>query len=178
MHRKLVFPSLLAVMAITRIGHFGSAVSLPDASLAVFLLGGLWLGGWGYFAAFMLAAFGIDFYLAQTATEAGWCLTPAYWGLVPTYGVMWLAGRWLGKGEAAAEPLRFAAVGLAATSLAFLISNLTFWAFSGHFGSMALTDYALQVAQYFPPYLGSAVLYLGLGWAVQRLILTRHVAAT
>lgn len=164
--------ALLAVLALTRVGHFGTAVQLPDASLAIFLFGGLWLGGVACFGTLMLAAFGLDVYLAQTATEAGWCLTPAYGGLVASYGGMWLAGRFLARGEA--STLRFAGVALAAVGLAFLISNASFWAFSGYFSTMAAADYAQAVTKYFPPYLGSAVLYLALGWAVHTFIKTRQ----
>ncbi len=180
-HRHALFLSLLALLALTRWGHFGSAVSLPDASLAVFLLGGLWLGcarawGLGHFAALMASAFAIDVLLARTATEAGWCLTPAYWGLVPTYALMWLAGRWLAH---AAQPgvLAFATVGAVATTAAFVISNLTYWAYSGHFEAMPLAEYAGRVVQYYPPYLGSTALYLALGWVVHRLGLAQRPAA-
>ena len=38
-----IFISLAALMAATRFNHFGSAVSLPDASYAVFFLCGLYL---------------------------------------------------------------------------------------------------------------------------------------
>ncbi len=177
MPHRFVFPALLFVLALTRVGHFGSVVSLPDASLAVFLLGGLWLGGAGYFAALMALALGIDVYLAQSATEAGWCLTPAYWGLLPTYGVMWLAGRWLSKGAEDTSLLRYAAVSLAATVMAFLISNTTFWAYSGYFGDMTAADYAQAVARYFPSYLGSTALYLALGWAAHRYLRAGRMAA-
>lgn len=170
-----IFAALFLLLAVTRVGHFGSVVSLPDASLAVFLFGGLWLGGPWCFAGLMATAFGIDVYLAQTATEAGWCLTPAYAGLVLTYGVMWGAGRWLAR--APELPVaRFAVVSLAAVGAAFLVSNVTFWAFSGYFGEMAPADYAGTVAKYFPPYLGSAALYLALGWIAQRLLHTRRAA--
>lgn len=177
MHRSYVFAALLALMALTRIGHFGTAVSLPDASLAVFLLGGLWLGRWIHFPAFMALAFGIDVYLARTATEAGWCLTPAYWGLLPTYALMWLAGRWVSRAPTQMQVERYATVGLIATTLAFVVSNLTFWAFSGYFGEMAITTYALAVVEHFPPYLGSTALYLALGWIAHRLFLARRMAA-
>lgn len=173
--RLTVFSALLLVLAITRVGHFGSVVSLPDASLAVFLFGGLWLGGPWCFAGLMATAFGIDVYLAQTASEAGWCLTPAYGGLVLTYGVMWMAGRWLAR-TPELPVARFAAISLAAVGAAFLLSNASFWAFSGYFGAMAVTDYAGTVARYFPPYLGGAALYLAIGWIVQRLVNTRRAA--
>lgn len=177
-HTRLYgFVALLALMAVTRVGHFGSVISLPDATLAVFLLGGLWLGGAIFFVALLAAVVGIDVALAQTATAAGWCLTPAYWGLLPTYGVMWLAGHWLARSGAEPDIAAYAAVSLGAVAVAFLISNVTFWAFSGHFGDMPLADYAQAVARHFPPYLGSAALYLGLGWLVRRLLITRKAVA-
>ena len=160
------------MLAITRVGHFGTAVSLPDASLAVFLLGGLWLGGLRCFAAYAIVAFGIDVFLAKSAVEAGWCLTPAYAGLVAAYGAVWMFGRLLAK-TPELPVLRLAAVGLLAVAAHFLISNLSFWAFSGYFGQMALTDYAATVIKYFPPYVASTTLYLALGWIAQRVVSTR-----
>lgn len=166
--------SLLAlfalVMAATRVSHFGAGDLLPDASLAVFLAGGM-LFGWRCFALLFAVAFGVDVLSAKTSIEAGWCLTPAYWGLVPTYAVLWSAGRWLGKQDGPAF-VRDALVATAAIALAFLISNATWFAFSNTVGDMGVLDYARAVAGYFPPYLGSAMLYLvpaWLGWRLARM---------
>ncbi len=167
--------ALLAVMALTRMGHFGSAVSLPDASLAVFLLGGFWLAGWGHFAAFMALAFAIDVGLARSATEAGWCLTPAYWGLLPTYALLWQAGRWLRQWPEL-PPLRFSAASALAVTLAFVVSNATFWALSGLFPGMSASEYTLRVLRYYPPYLGGAAFYLALGWLAHRHLTARRTA--
>jgi hypothetical protein len=37
--------ALAILMALTRSDHFGSALTLPDASLAVFYLAGIFTGG-------------------------------------------------------------------------------------------------------------------------------------
>ncbi|MDW8324875.1 MAG: hypothetical protein RMK60_12365, partial [Burkholderiales bacterium] len=144
MPTRIVLPALVLLLAGTRIGHFGSVVSLPDASLAVFLLGGLWLGGWGYFAAFMALACAIDVGLAWSASEAGWCLTPAYWGLLPTYALLWQSGRWL-RAWPQLPVVRFALTALTAVSLAFVVSNATFWAYSGLFPELTAWEYAQRV---------------------------------
>lgn len=171
-HRVALLLGLSVLLGLTRVSHFGTSELLPDASLAVFLLGGLLLGGWQCFALLCAAAFGADVLSAQTAEEAGWCLTPAYWGLVPTYAVLWLAGRWLGRQDGPSF-VRDAGVSVAAVALAFVISNATWFAFSNTLGGMNAADYTLAVAKYFPPYLGSAMLYLvpvWLGWKLARII--------
>ena len=168
-NRTRIFLALLALLVLTRFSHFGSTVSLPDASLAVFLMGGLWLGRVRCFAAYMVTAFGIDVFLAKTAVEAGWCLTPAYGGLVLSYGVMWGAGRLLARNPIL-SPWNLAGIGMLAVAAAFVVSNASFWAFSGYFGQMGVLEYSSTVIQYLPPYLGSTALYLGLGWLIQRIL--------
>jgi hypothetical protein len=162
---------LALAMAATRVSHFGTSELLPDASLAVFLVGGMLLSGWQCFAILFAVAFGADVLSAQTAEEAGWCLTPAYWGLLPTYAVLWLAGRKIGKYEAPSF-VRDAGISVGAIALAFVISNATWFAFSNTLGGMNAADFTLTVAKYFPPYLGSAMLYLAplwLGWKLARM---------
>ncbi|MEW6131553.1 MAG: hypothetical protein AB1591_00085 [Pseudomonadota bacterium] len=177
--RHLLLTVLALAMAATRVSHFGTSELLPDASLAVFLLGGMLLGGWQCFAILFAVAFGADVLSAQTAEEAGWCLTPAYWGLLPTYAVLWLAGRRLGKHDGPAF-VRDAATSVAAIALAFVVSNATWFAFSNTLGDMNAADFALAVAKYFPPYLGSAMLYLvplWLGWKLTRMAAENKAAS-
>lgn len=173
-NRLAVFVTLLALLAITRVGHFGTAVSLPDASLAVFLLGGAWLGGLRCFAAYAVTAFAIDVFLAKTAVAAGWCLTPAYAGLVAAYGAVWLLGRVLAR-TPELPPVRYAAIGVVAVAAHFVIANASFWAYSGYFADMAAADYAHAVIRYLPPYLTSTALYMALGWIAYRIVASRLV---
>ena len=129
-----IFAALAALMAATRFNHFGSAVSLPDASLAVFFLGGLYLAvsaraSIAAFIALILEAGLIDYYATSMQGVSDWCMTPAYWFLIPTYGSLWLVGRWFalrhtmqGKGL-----IGLALVAWAANSFAFVFSNATFY---------------------------------------------------
>jgi len=175
-HRLLVLLGLALAMAATRMSHFGSTSLLPDASLAVFLVGGLALQSlWG-FSVLMALAFGVDVFSAKTAVEAGWCLTPAYWGLLPTYGVLWLAGLWLGR-QGRFNLLTTAGVSLAAVCSAFLISNAFWYGLSSTVTDLSAAEYATAVAKYFPPYLGSAFLYLALLWLGWKLTRRSSLAA-
>lgn len=169
-HRLLILLGLALAMAVTRMSHFGSATVLPDASLAVFLVGGLALQSlWG-FSVLMALAFGVDVISAKTAVEAGWCLTPAYWGLLPTYGLLWLAGIRLGR-QGRFDLFTVAGVSLAAVCGAFVISNAFWYGLSNTVTDLSALEYATAVAKYFPPYLGSAFLYLAplwVGWKLTR----------
>lgn len=175
-HRLWILAALAAVMAATRMSHFGTAALLPDASLAVFLLAGVMGLSFSCFGLLMAAAFGIDVISAQTATEAGWCMTPAYFGLIPTYALLWGAGRWLARRHADFPAAISAAVALSAVAAAFVVSNAFWYALSGTLGGMGVSSFALAVAKYFPPYLGSAALYLLPAWLAYRLTHTRHAA--
>jgi hypothetical protein len=166
--RVMVLLGLAAAMGVTRMSHFGTASHLPDASLAVFLLGGLLLQRLCGFSVLMAVAFGVDVLSARTAVEAGWCLTPAYWGLIPTYGLLWLAGRWLGK-QHRLDFMTSASVTLIAVAGAFLISNAFWFALSNSTNDLGAAEYASTVAKYFPPYLGSALLYLAPLWVGWKL---------
>lgn len=162
-----VFAALAALMAATRFDHFGSAVSLPDASYAVFFLGGLYLArsaraSMAAFIALILEAGLIDYYATSVQGISDWCMTPAYWFLIPTYASLWFAGRWFalrhtmqGRGLAG-----LAIVAWAACSFAFMFSNATFYLFSGRFADMSATEYASRVAQYYGSYVSMALLYI------------------
>lgn len=156
-----IFLSLILLMAATRAYHFGTALHLPDASLAVFLLAGFYLPRW-VFPVLLVEAGLVDYLAINYGGVDGWCFSPAYWFLIPTYYVLWLAGRfyaqryqfsWRSLAEGAA--IAFAAVGAA-----FLVSNLSFYLLSDHFAKMSPAQYGTQVESYFLPYLQSAFLYL------------------
>ena len=157
--------------------HFGSATLLPDASLAVFFLGGTLLRRWASFAGLFLLAFMIDLAVAPGVQETAWCLSPAYWGLLPAYGALWLAGRALAE-RAAGDPLADSIMlALAGVSAAFLISNLTWYLASGPIDGLGFGAFWLAVARYYPPYVGSALLYLLPAWTAYRIARLRALQA-
>ncbi|MFZ5524889.1 MAG: hypothetical protein ACOY9D_12520 [Pseudomonadota bacterium] len=162
-----MFAALAALMAATRFEHFGSAVSLPDASYAVFFLGGLYMArsariSAAAFAVLIIEAGLIDCYATTVQGISDWCMTPAYWFLVPTYGSLWLAGGWFAlrhtmKGQGL---VGLALTAWAACSFAFMFSNATFYLFSGRFAAMSAVEYASRVAQYYASYVSVALLYI------------------
>ncbi|MEQ1533309.1 MAG: hypothetical protein ABL906_07080 [Sideroxydans sp.] len=162
-NRKLqIGIALVALMAATRMHHFGTALHLPDASLAIFIIAGFFIASPAFFAALLLEAVVIDYLAITQFGVSDFCVTPAYWGLIPTYLVLWGAGRFYAR--IAQNNLRslsvFAAISFVALSIAFLISNGSFYAFSGRFPDMNMSDYVARVAKYYVPYLTSGITYL------------------
>lgn len=176
-----IFVALAALMAATRFNHFGSAVSLPDASLAVFFLGGLYLArsariSMVAFIALILEAGLIDYYATSVQGTSDWCMTPAYWFLIPTYGSLWMVGRWFALRQTMECPMESKAlIGLivaawAANSFAFVFSNATFYLFSEHFADMSVVEYTSRVAQYYVSYVSMALLYIACAVAMHMAV--------
>ena len=170
-YTKLVPITLVAIMALTRFGHFGSAFALPDASLAVFFLTGLGFSGVGFFALLVLEAGLVDYFAITQYSVSDFCITPAYLFLISTYAAMWLAGRYCKPYLALHffDSLKtFGWAGLA-TLAAFIISNGSFYLLSGSFGELSWGKYFLQIGQYLPSYLSATLIYIVLGLTAIKL---------
>ena len=158
---SLVIVALVVAILSTRVNHFGDAVSLPDATLAAFFLAGLWLRSFWPFVA-LLAAAGLADQWAFRQGMSDWCVTPAYVFLLPTYACLWFAGRASRNLDAVslAGAARLAANLLAATAVAFIVSNASFFLLSGYFQGMSGLEYWRATARYFPPYAAWAFAYV------------------
>jgi hypothetical protein len=157
-------------MLLTRGSHVLTQVSLPDASLVLFLLGGLLLKRWVWFAAFFGLATFIDFGAAAIDPAQGFCLTNGYWGLIPSYAALWFGGLWLSKQANAFSPLRFAAVSLGATLVAFVVSTQTYYLFSGRFPANGVIESLKHGWEYFPDWMMINAAYFGLVLMVVALV--------
>jgi len=155
---------LAALMAVTRGQHVALATHLPDASLAVFFLAGVYLRPvWVFPALFGLAAL-IDTVAVTWGGVGAFCITGAYAALIPAYGALWAAGRWYAGRHRQAWSSLIPLTG--AVLLGALVSEVCstggFYLFSGVFPDPTLEGLALGVAKYLPASLGSLALYLGL----------------
>ena len=163
---------LALLMVATRFHHFGSATHLPDASLAVFFLGGFYLRRPALFGCYLAEAALIDYLAITLGGVSDWCVTPAYAFLIPTYASLWLGGVWYARRHRmewrTLAPF-FGAVALGA-SAAFLISNGSFYLLSGYFPEMSWIEYASRVAKYFAPYASAAVAYIVFAAALHVLV--------
>jgi hypothetical protein len=171
--RILIALALAALMAATRGQQFAPlAHHLPDASLAVFFLAGLYLRSiWGFPALFGLATL-IDLAAIGWGGVSSYCMTPAYWMLVPAYGVVWGLGRWsAGRLEMSMTslPLLFGVL-LAGGVLSEVLASGGFYLFSGRFADLSLVELVGRFATYMPATLMHLMVYVGLAVVVHSTI--------
>ncbi|WP_339463535.1 hypothetical protein [Pseudomonas sp. EA_105y_Pfl2_R69] len=155
--------TLALLMAMTRGQHFAT-VNLPSASWAVFFLAGVLLRPRWVFPALFIEASLLDFAAVQWSGISDWCLSPAYWMLLPAYGSLWLGGRlyagWQ-RDNLSSLALLMATVMIAAL-VCYLFSGGGFLYFSGRYPEPSLALLAERIGVYYPRYLASLALYVGL----------------
>ena len=162
----MIIAGLVLAMALTRFNHFGSSVALPDASLAVFFLGGLYVSNlpkarW-VFAALLVEAALIDCYAITILGTSDWCVTPAYGFLALAYAALWYAGHWFSPRHTLTgrNLLGMFTVATVASIFAFVISNVSFFLFSGRYADMSAIEYSSKVVKYLGSYVGVALFYV------------------
>ena len=165
--RSLVLILLALLMAGTRADHFGP---LPDASWAVFFVGGFMLSMWTRWAfpLLMALAVAVDYVVITRSGQSFWshyCVSPAYWCLIPAYFSMWAGGLWLRRRGAGAD-LR--SLGLLSASLVAavvvcqLISQGSFYWFSGVVAQPTLAGWWDNYVTYLVPYLATSAKYVAI----------------
>ncbi|CCE22637.1 hypothetical protein [Methylotuvimicrobium alcaliphilum] len=153
--------ALMLLMAATRSSHIGTPFQLPDASLAVFFLAGLWFGGNRFFAVLLAEAALIDFVVIQFFGVSSFCVSPAYAFLIPTYAAVWFGGKMCAqfKESNPSVLLKQFAILLAATTLAFLISEFSFYLLSGRHDALDWSEKLSKMANFYPAYIKSTLIY-------------------
>lgn len=163
--KTIIFAAAIAfLMLLTRGSHVLTSVSLPDASLALLLIGGLYLRKAAWFVMIVTLATAIDFGAAAIDSLQAFCLTDGYWGMLPSYAAMWLAGLWLGKQTNSLDVLKYALTGVVSTFAAFVISTQTYYIFSGRFPDAGLVESMQHGWEYLPSYMGFTAIYLVAFW--------------
>ncbi|MGR9052953.1 MAG: hypothetical protein ACU84J_09930 [Gammaproteobacteria bacterium] len=164
--------ALILLMAATRSHHFGTPFALPDASLAVFFLGGLWFGGWLLFAGLLAEAGLIDYLAITQFNVSDFCISPAYIFLLPAYAAMWFGGTFCARFVMPLwrELCLLSAAVFVSASTAFLISSGSFYWLSGRYSALSWSNFFERSTEFYPPYLSSAFVYAVLIIAAVKLV--------
>jgi len=163
--------ALIAVLALTRSDHFGSSFKLPDASWAMFWLSGALSLRWWWPMLMMVTAAIVDYVVISNGVSS-YCVTPAYPFLIPAYLSLWFMGRWIAaslNGEVRSL-LRIAISLLNGVTVAFIISNASFFAFAGYFSTLSAWQFTQAVIQYWPGYILHTAVYASTGLLIRYIV--------
>jgi len=183
LQRAGIFVILALVMTATRVNHFAA---LPDASWAVFFAGGFYLsvgsstglrsllGGatrWAFPLLIALAVL-IDFVVITSQGIDFWshyCISVAYWFLLPAYFSLWLGGAVLRatyRGLGARELGLLAGLLIVSVSVCYVISNGSYYWLSDTWMAGGKTrsfdGWIENLADWYLPYLRTSAMYVAI----------------
>ncbi len=175
-----IFLALAVVMAVTRVHPSLLHHAVQDASWGIFFLAGFWLRGsarWA-FPSLMLVAVGADYAVISGQGLDFWshyCVSAAYWFLVPSYFSLWLGGSWLAKHQVG---LRLQTLGMAVLALVvswaacYLLSNGSFYWLSDSVPlPRSAAAWSANLFDWYLPFLQTTALYVGLGAVLHVLVI-------
>jgi hypothetical protein len=174
-----IFLALALVMAATRIHLSLFNHDVRDASWAVFFLAGFWLRGsfrWA-FPLLMAGAVLTDYLVINGQGIDFWshyCVSVAYWFLIPAYLSLWMGGSWLARHQ---RGLSVSTLGLAAVALlvsqlvCYVLSNGSFYWLSNSVPQpRSFSAWFENLGDWYLPFLGTTALYVGIGALVHVLV--------
>lgn len=171
-----MFAAVAALFAVVMIGtrfhHFGDALHLPDASMALFFLGGIYLRKHLAFVAFVVLSVLVDWYSVSYAGVSDFCITVAYAFMPLAYAVLWYAGRLLVPrydGSLRSHALVFAGLLVSAT-LSYAVSNGAFYWLGGRYTAPHMAEYVQRFAQWAPLFVRAAAGYVLVAQVIQALV--------
>ena len=162
-HRLIALGVFSLLMIVTRSHHIATPLHLPDASVALFFLGGIVMQRrLGYLAAMIVGAGLIDFWAINYNGVSSFCISSAYTMLLPTYALLWFGGDWVARRVDAGHALLPSLAGsfLISSIGANLISSGSFYLLSGRFGDPSLMTFLERMLQYAPGYVAYAAMYV------------------
>jgi hypothetical protein len=164
---------LLLVMSITRGSHLLTSVSLPDASFAIFLIGGMLLKKPKWFISFFILSVVIDLVTLSMNSTYQIPINHGYLGLLPSYGIMWFIGSRIIN---TISFIRFAAFGVISTLISFVISTQTYNLLSGTYPDITIKESIQTGWEYLPQSFIYTMSYLLAYWGIQSLFKRRFVS--
>jgi hypothetical protein len=171
--RAIVFTLIASLLVATRLNlplsltHFGP---IPDASWAAFFLGGFYLrsGTRWAFPVFMALAVLTDYVVISGQGMdffAHYCMSAAYWFLIPAYFALWFGGMLMRRfyAEANGKALAVLAASLfGSVVLCHLLSQGSFYWISDAVAEPTVAGWWKNYSDWFVPYLRTTAIYVGL----------------
>jgi hypothetical protein len=157
-------------MLLTRGDHLLTSVSLPDASFALFLIGGMLFKKSRWFFSLLTFSVVIDLITLSIDNSYQIPINLGYFGLLASYGIMWVFGSRIANTKSF---FKFVAFGVIATLIAFFISTQTYNLLSGAFPDITIKQSIQTGWEYLPQSFIYTMSYLMAYWGIQ-LLFKRH----
>ncbi|CAN1486823.1 hypothetical protein MCEHALHM7_00083 [Methylophilaceae bacterium] len=157
---------ILFLMVLTRGSHLLTAISLPDASFALFLVGGMLLKKPKWFISLLTFSFVIDLVTLSMNNTYQIPINVGYLGLLASYGIMWFFGLRIANTN---NFVKFTAFSFLATLIAFLISTQSYNLLSGTFPDITIKESIQTGWEYLPQSFIYTMGYLLAYWGIQSL---------
>ena len=158
--------AILFLMVLTRGAHLLTSVSLPDASFALFLVGGILLKKPKWFISLFILSVVIDLATLSMNNTYQIPINLGYLGLLASYGIMWFFGLRIANTKSFLE---FAAFGVISTLITFVISTQTYNLLSGTFPDITIKESIQTGWEYLPQSFIYTMTYLIAYWGIQSL---------
>ena len=171
--RIYLFTFLIFLMLLTRGDHLLSSISLPDASFALFLIGGMLLKKPKWFISLLTFSFVIDLVTLSMNNTYQIPINVGYLGLLVSYGIMWFFGLRIANTKSF---LKFAVFGVIATLITFVMSTQTYNLLSGTFPDITIKESIQTGWEYLPQSFIYTMSYLLAYWGIQSLFKRRFVS--
>ena len=173
--RAIILSLLVLLMAGTRLNHFAP---IPDASWAVFFIGGFYLRNWTRWAFPLLMGLAVvvDWTVISNQGMSFWqhyCVSAAYWMLIPAYFAMWAGGMLLRRYYRSANLKSLgmlAATVIGSVALCHLIAQGSFYWISASVAEPTFAGWAKNYSDWLLPYMQSAAMYIGAAALVQVVV--------
>ena len=164
---------IFLLMVLTRGSHLLSSISLPDASFALFLIGGMLLKKPKWFISLFMLSFVIDLVTLSNNTAYQIPINFGYWGLLISYLIMWFFGLRIANTN---NFLKFTAFAVIATLMTFVISTQTYNLLSGLLPDITIKE-SMQIGwEYLPQSFIYTMGYLLAYWGIQSLFRKQFVS--
>jgi len=164
---------ILFLMVLTRGSHLLTSISLPDASFALFLIGGMLLKKPKWFISLLTFSFVIDLVTISMNNTYQIPINLGFLGLLASYGIMWFFGLRIANTKSF---LRFMACGVIATLITFVISTQTYNLHSGLFPDITIKESMQTGWEYLPQSFIYTMSYLLAYWGIQSLFRKQFVS--
>ena len=171
---------LVLLMVATRGHHLATITHLPDASLAIFFLAGIYITRVWFFPLLLAEAALLDYVVITLGGVSSFCVSAAYVFLIASYGVLWFAGRKYASvhKEQWQTLVPLVLFMVFADGISEVISSGSFYYLSGRFTDPGLAEFAGRLVKYGPGMLTSLAFYVGCAIVIHVIVSTLRSLST